>query len=168
MDGSPEKKFVNVNNHKLIKMNNFFLTIAFLSFLTTSHYILAQATITISTECGKAVESEFTNINESQDFKVRMAAGDRLELNIIPLGNYLKVRASILDPGNGNIYTNPNGTWYPDQKSLVIKTDVLSASGIYTIRVSNFPLKSFVKGTVGTYTVYVKCYKRDGSIIEPK
>lgn len=149
-------------------MNKSFL-ISFLFALAPITWLVGQKpTIAVTTECGKVVESEFTNNNEAQDVKLRLAAGDILDVNIIPIGNYLKVCAKVIDPGGTIIMDIKENTMYrTDKKSLIVKSEILSASGIYTIRISNYhPGNGF--GKVGLYTVSVRCIKRDGQVIEPK
>lgn len=136
----------------------YFLTAIFI--LLNLAAIHAQSTITINAECGKAIEGEFTVQGESQDVKIRLGAGDVLEINVVPVGKYLKVRAEIFDPAMAVILPYEQGMFRSDKKSLVVKTDVLSASGLYTVRLSNW--YSSDTSNVGSYTIFVTCHKKGG------
>lgn len=137
-----------------------------LAFLTMSQSAFSQ-TITLNAECGKILEGEFTALHERQDVKIRLGAGDVLEVNIIPVGKYLKVRAIILDPAGAEIVNSVNGMFRTDKKSLIIKTETLSASGVYTLQVYD-DMGSTYESFVGAYSAYFTCYKRNGEIIGPK
>lgn len=160
-------------NHaiKIHNMKNsilFFLSLSL--FAMPNIWLVAQTpTVKLTTECGKIVESEFTNSNETQDIQIRLNAGDMIDINIVPVGNYLKMSAHVLDPGGSVIIKEDECTmFYNQSKSLIVKSEILSASGLYTIRVFNYYPTATVPGTVGAYTAYIKCKKRNGEVIEPK
>ncbi|MCB9826676.1 hypothetical protein H6804_00145 [Candidatus Nomurabacteria bacterium] len=149
---------------KLIKMKKKTISISVL--LLIGLVVCHAQTVTLKTQCGKIVESEFTVLSEEQEFVIPMEAGDVLEINIVPFGSYLKVCAKIEDPGGGLVVDTGSGMFGTEKKSLLVSTDVLSARGNYTLKVYNSCANQW--GNVGTYSVYVKCKKRDGTIIEPK
>lgn len=132
----------------------------------SSNCLYAQTTKVMTTECGKAIEGEFTAKHEAQDIKIRMGAGDMLEVNVVPVGKYLKVRIEIYDPSGSQIYKDDVGMFRNEKKNLVIKTDVLSASGFYTTRIYDHYFG--YETNVGSYTLYATCYKKNGDVIEPK
>jgi hypothetical protein len=115
--------------------------------------VLAQGTaVATELECGASVEGEFTQSGEKQAYTVAMNPGDKLNVSVTPVGDYLEVRFVVYDPLNSVVLQGDN--------ARSGETRVLSARGDYTIQV--FPGRS-----AGVYTLFVGCTLRDGTVIEP-
>jgi hypothetical protein len=116
-------------------------------------FVLAQGSATATKlECGASVEGEFTKSDEKQAYMVAMNPGDKLNVSVVPVGDYLEVRFVVYDPLNGIVLQGDNAR--PGE------TGALSARGDYTIKV--YPGQS-----AGIYTLFVGCTLRDGTVIEP-
>lgn len=150
---------------KMKKSNLFCLLV----FCCATHFANAQvSTVTMQAKCGDKFEGEFRVQHEQQEIKIPLGAGDILELSIVPLGDYLKIRYQLCDPSGALLVDDYNGMFGNDKKSLEINTGVLSANGAYTIKIRNDSAYNSNDTMVGVYTVYVKCTKRNGQVIEPE
>ncbi len=143
----------------------FFTLVYFMLFITSNTY--AQS-VQLSAKCGDVLESEFKNSKEHQDIEISMNSGDSFEVTVVPIGDHLKIRAEIYDPG-GTVVPNSDKSGMfksENQTSLVIQSGVLSANGKYKIRLYNY--WSGRGKNVGAYTAYFKCIKKNGEVINPK
>ena len=150
-----------------MKMKTILSILVFLTlFLFNPSTVYSQKpTITLNSECGKVIQAEFTVKSERQDIKIFAEVGDVLDINIIPVGDYLKVWAELSDPADGEIIKEKPGMFGTNKKSLVLKTGILSSKGTYTLSLYNTISSKF---NIGAYNVYIKCKKKNGDIIEPK
>lgn len=126
----------------------------------------------ITVYCGDQITQEFNSAKtEKHEIKIELKAGDKLTFKAIPTGDYLNMRAEIMDPLNGQIFP-PRGYVEPMFKnglrSLEISTGVLSASGTYTIIIYNNNLLYKHDARAGEYTFVTTCYKKDGTVIRNK
>ena len=148
----------------------------------------------ISVECGQILDAEFTDNLQEHIYLLDMAPRDSFEVSIQPAGDFLQTAIVAYGPsglviaGNGEttIYHN---SWsplaYSVEKSPTLPSGILSATGIYRIRVANTwimgensDLNNFTEGNtllseqkyfggVGLYTLSIGCTDRNGNKIEP-
>lgn len=117
----------------------------------------------MNAECGSKIESEFTNNREDQDIQIQLNAGDMIEVTIVPIGSYLKVRADLLDSKGNKIIDGKTGMIGTNKKNEILKSEVLSSNGLYSVRIYNFWNDSYL----GVYTASITCIKRNGEVIKP-
>jgi hypothetical protein len=103
-------------------------------------------------QCGDIVESEFVSESQDQIYSIELSAGDSLSIMVLPLGATLELAVSSESPIGQTIAES--------EENESITTPVLSASGTYSVIVTN------TRG-IGVYTLYIGCTLRDGTVIEP-
>jgi hypothetical protein len=129
-------------------------------------------------QCGDIIENEFTRNREVQQFKIELAAGDKLKIEGKPIGDTLAFMIAIFGPSGLPIAANDNFFGRVSiMRQPVAETSTLSATGTYTVIAVNNdatlydsgPDKTFTewsrKGGVGAYSLLVSCVKRDGTRI---
>lgn len=133
----------------------------------------------ISVECGTILDDEFTEIKEQNLYTIDLEAGTQLNVTGVPLGDTLTFVSAVYAPDDSNIaYSNSFNsiawTEREEDKEITSPTGIVSANGTYTIVVANgdlyLPDMTFYgnrKGGVGTYTIYIGCTLRNGTVIEP-
>ena len=118
--------------------------------------------------CGKSIEKEFTLAGEEHLIKLKLEAGDVVEIGFEPLGEYLNLAAQLIDPNDIGL-VNDIGTFGSKKKrKFNIKSGVLSGNGIYTLKVTNWIKGNASHGSnrTGVYSISVSCIKRDGKVIK--
>ena len=88
----------------------------------------AQVTAT-PIQCGTILEAEFTSDNTTQNYTIRLAAGDTLTLSAEPIGAVLDVYMEIHDPSSRRIW-GKNGPGRGGTEEVSIE---VSATGLYTV-----------------------------------
>ena len=142
-------------------------TILFVS----SSFASEPITVTATMKCGGIYEGEFSKNIERHEYKVNMAPGDKLELSTSPIGEYLGLRIDIYGPSKTPILRQHSMRLVTGPSSVATK--VLSGRGTYTIYVHNYAYKNKaartgpIPGSLGVYSLYVKCVLRDGTVIKP-
>lgn len=125
--------------------------------------------------CGDIIENEFRANYESHIYTINLNAGDVLNILGVPLGDKLAFRFWMQDrEANPIAWTdgdgNPEDTLYSKtEKRPNLNSGVLSSSGNYIIAIpnSNWGGNNPNESTgLGLYTLFVKCIKRDGTVIE--
>jgi len=116
----------------------------------------------ISVNCGKQIKQEFGAGNEKTEIKIKLNAGDKLSIKVIPTGDYLNIRAEVYDPSKGRIYPdNPSRYTEPmfinHARTLEITTGMLSATGIYSIMLYNNYKVYRKDARAGEYTFVTTC-----------
>lgn len=151
-------------------MRKYFSIAAILLLLISEQSMQAQPKV-FAVTCGKQIKQEFGTGMEKHEISISLSAGDKLNFNVVPTGDYLNIRAEIRDPGNGlifpadkNRYVEPMFT--KGQRSLEITTGILSATGTYTITLYNNYKRYKHDEKAGEYTFISTCYKRDGTVVQ--
>ena len=140
----------------------------------------------ISAECGNIIEDEFTSNYQEITYSINLKAGDSIDVSLVPLGAQLTTSIFVTGPTNIGVGVS-NGTFIlaasqfyqpiPEEKPT-LKSGILSASGIYTIRIINFRFYQYITTRdiyegpdnsvgIGVYTLYIGCTLRDGTVINP-
>jgi hypothetical protein len=157
--------------------------------LLWSNFVLGQVEVQrgtpVTAECGGIIEGEFSTNAEEHNYTIQLSAGDTLDLSIEPLGGQLSTILFVSGPTNLGVVISMGSTndparyQYPELMAApAVNTGQLSASGIYTIRITNFVFRFYrfaqdsyqdflEAGGVGVYTLYVGCTLRDGTVIAP-
>jgi hypothetical protein len=127
---------------------------AFLQLLVGKSYAQAQRS---PIECGTILEAEFTPDNTSHFYTVELVAGDSITVKTDPIGDFLDIAITVLDPRDSQIKKE-----YSTNGRTVELTTTLSASGRYTINVYGHQ-----DNPIGAYALYLGCTLRDGTVIAP-
>jgi len=151
-----------------LKKFNLSALLASMFFLNVAPVVADETkTLNLSTECGKIIEAEFQKTNEAHTFTVAMEPGDRFNILIDPVGDYLLVGVKIFEPSGKEI----DNKQVKAGKSLNFKSGVLSGRGNYQLLVRNFPYNRsghMQVGTAGLYELHIGCTKRNGQEIVAK
>lgn len=111
-------------------------------------------------KCGDIVETEYSLQTQTstgwyyQSQYIDLKAGDSLDISGEAFGDYFTFSIEINDPSNGFVSASDRGT-----KNPTVQTEVLSQSGTYEVRIRS--------EDVGSYTLYIGCTLRDGTVIKP-
>ena len=131
--------------------------------LVQYHPARAQQTV----ECGDIIESEFTELQENQDYAIVISAGDSLSLFARPLGTDLELLIQLYNPTN-TFVAGPSG-YYGTFSEYQLDSGILGANGDYKIRVANHDWTDSNSGSggVGVFILEIGCTLRTGRLIEP-
>src|SRR4051812_10910497 len=110
--------------------------IAFMSLVILGGVHLFGQNKMVTLTCGQQIKLEFGGGIENHLLKIALNAGERIEVKIVPTGQYLNIRGELKDPAKGMIYPeNRNHFREPmftnGDRSLEIATGILSATGTY-------------------------------------
>jgi len=134
------------------------MTVIILSMMVTSPPITySQTTI----QCDETIEGEFTSNVEEHRYQLAMEPREKFGVNVKTAGDLLKVVIALY--GTTNLFIGKTGTIAKDPS---ISSGMLSAKGLYTIRVANANIARNDKlasgsGGVGIYEIKVYCLKLD-------
>jgi len=132
--------------------------------LSTLESVYAQEPST-SIQCGTIVEAELTTNNNTHNYSVRLAPGDKLDIQVEAIGDRLSPVFYIFEPNGDRIRPfHPyeyNGSLSAFGSQSREASVTVSASGDYTIQMLGG------SGTIGAYTMYIGCTLRDGTVIAP-
>ena len=131
-------------------------------------YITHSQTVKMQGKCGDTLESEFKNSKETQDIEISMSTGDRFEIMIVPVSDDLKIRAEMYDSDNQPIANEePMDLMFKDEtvRSITLSSGEAKSNGIFKIRLFNYHVDP---DKTGVYNTYIKCFKSNGDIINPK
>jgi len=140
-------------------------------FLVSSSIASEPITSNALIKCGGIYEGEFSKNIERHEYNTKMAPGDKLELSTAPIGEYLGLRIDIYGPSKTPILLQHSMRLVKGPSSVATK--VLSGRGTYSIFVQNYAYKNKasrtgpIPGSLGVYSLYVKCILRDGTVIKP-
>lgn len=137
----------------------------------------------VAAQCGSIIDSDFASNFEEDIFTISMTAGDTLDISLTPIGEQLKSSIFLTGPTNLGVAASKAGAdpnyFYNGQVEAQPKmpTGILGANGKYTIRVVNFSYYNYYfgqdnynpgdPGNIGSYTLYVGCTLKDGTVIAP-
>lgn len=131
-----------------------------------------EPTTSVKVECGGSVESEFMEPVELHEYVVSVNAGDKLNIAVLPVGEYLETAIAIYEPAGDKIASD-----FERKQTPKVETGGLSARGDYKVYILNYiaygdgfvdmlaPYGNQSAGRAGTYTVLVGCTLRDGTEI---
>jgi len=143
------------------------LNIVFVS----SSFASEPITLNAAMKCGGIYEGEFSKNIERHEYNVKMAPGDKLELSLSPIGEYLGLRVDIYGPSKTPVLRQHAMRLVKGPSS--VSTKVLSGRGTYSIYVQNYAYRNKAArngpkpGSLGVYSLYVKCILRDGTVVKP-
>lgn len=131
----------------------------------------AQSTVI---QCGDIVEGEFPPEHVFIEYGISLSPGDMITVSGATVGSTLQFSIMLFDPSNRNAIASSesnNAILALASNRPSITSPVLSATGKYTIRLSNGNQdqsggKYYFAGG-GAYTLRVGCTLRDGQVIEP-
>jgi hypothetical protein len=138
------------------------------SVLSLLPYMTHSQTVKMQGKCGDTLESEFKNSKETQDIEISMSTGDRFEIMIVPESDDLKIRAEMYDSDNQPIANEePMDLMFKDEtvRSITLSSGEAKSNGIFKIRLLNYQVEP---DKMGVYNTYIKCFKSNGDIINPK
>jgi hypothetical protein len=112
-------------------------------------------------QCDQTIEGEFTTNVEEHRYQLTMEPREKFGINVKTAGDLLKVVVAVY--GTTNLLIGKTGAIAKDPS---ISSGMLSAKGIYTIRVANANIAKNDKlasgsGGVGVYEMNVYCLKLD-------
>lgn len=140
-------------------------------FLSSISAASEPITSDVNMKCGGIYEGEFNKNIERHEYNIKMAPGDKLELSTAPIGEYLGLRIDIYGPSKTPIIRQHSMKLVKGASSVATK--VLSGRGIYSIYVQNYAYKNLaartgpIPGSLGAYSLYIKCTLRNGTVIKP-
>lgn len=150
--------------------------------LIPSQLIYGQSEVEV--KCGDIVEGEFANNSEEHIYSLPMQPRESFEVAVVPAGDDLQNVIGIYGPTGVRIeLSGQSYGWYMlVSKAPKLTSGVLSATGVYKIRVTNTAVgafnnktlasdtlgkEAFYFGGVGAYTLTIRCTNGDGKITEP-
>ncbi len=120
--------------------------------------------------CGQQVQGTFTQADQVQEHRIEAESGQTLDIQVAPVGEYLKVWAILVEP-NGSTIADSNY-----QKKVQLQTAQLSAKGLYKVKIYNTSLGPQIEDEnrrawgwgkhetlTGDYVLSVTCVNSDGS-----
>jgi hypothetical protein len=133
-----------------------------------------EPTTSVKVECGGSVESEFVEPIELHEYIIPVNAGDKLNIAVVPIGEYLETAVAIYEPAGDKIASD-----FERKQTPKVETEALSARGDYKVYILNYiaygngaqgptilqPRPYVTSGRAGTYTILVGCTLRDGTEI---
>lgn len=157
-----------INAYRIGESMRFILIFSAVLFFSVDSFASAKVLEKGKSECGGIYESEFMGKVETQNFSIKLAAGDKLGIQVIPIGNYLNAGVRLIEPTGSKIEDKYQAA--PGQINLESK--VLSGSGIYKISVRNHYFvngnpRQPAGGRAGAYSLLVTCTLRNGDLITP-
>lgn len=125
-------------------------------------------------QCGDIVEGEFPPEHVFIEYDVSLSPGDTITVSGATIGSTLQFSIMLFDPSKRNALASSESNsalLALASNRPTITSPVLSATGKYTIRLSNGNQdqsggKYYFAGG-GVYTIRVGCTLRDGQVIEP-
>jgi hypothetical protein len=119
--------------------------------------------------CGQQVQGRFNQADQVQEHRIEAEPGQTLDIQVAPVGEYLKVLAIIVEPSGATIADSKY------QKKVQLTTGQLSAKGIYLIKIYNTSLGPQIEKEnrgwgwgehetlTGDYVLSITCINSDGT-----
>ncbi|MFN8491515.1 MAG: PPC domain-containing protein [Caldilineaceae bacterium] len=132
-----------------------------------------------SVRCGEIIDGQFGQNAEEHIYLLTMQSRESFEVTVQPVGDFLKTVLGIYGPSGLLLaLSNSDEGNYRGQvsKSPKLTSGILSAKGIYKIRVTNTAVdinndalvtNVAYSGGIGDYALSIGCTKSNGSKIEP-
>ncbi len=132
-------------------------------------------------QCGDIIEGEFTSQAQRLNYVITLNPGDSVEVLGNAFGTQLGFMLAIFNPAGEGIVgsVRQDGNTRPEP-SPTVASGILSATGNYTIQAYNdrLYLLSFSTemnyqegwnsiGSIGAFTLGIRCVLRNGTVIEP-
>ncbi len=124
-------------------------------------------------ECGRQVQGHFSERLQFHEYKIAAEPGQTLDIQVSPVGDYLRVRVVVAEPGGDGIADSQY------QSKVQLQTGRLSAKGLYSVKVYNTELGPRIEdpgdrenmltngryreSPLGNYVLSITCINSDGT-----